>query len=154
MKTRRFRIGPQGGYREGVLYPQGSIIELPDDDKPENQPSDTWIPLKDGGKDDVEKEADQGAFTIAARAENPNPLPPTPFTSKSFQAQGQYIPKAEGEKTVGELKREKDGPKTTNLGAVKASTHETAVAAAKAEAEAKRGDPDTKHHAGHHEKHK
>jgi hypothetical protein len=118
MKLNRFRVGPQGGYRDGTYYPNGSYIDLPDDGDPRNK---------------AEKELETGQFTAVQRAENPNPLPPTPATSLALAASGQFLA-PEGEKTVGELKREKEGgKKAPATAAVQRAVTDVRAAAERAE---------------------
>lgn len=81
---KRYRIGTQNYYRAGVLYPAGTLVDIPADE----EPSETWFEL-DGKSTRKVKAGAQGTKQLA---ENPNPMPDTPATSKSVLSSMQPIP--------------------------------------------------------------
>ena len=86
----KYRLGNQKYYRQGVVYAPGSVIEIPDNEKP----SRTWTKVKDQSTPadrQVEFHGDPNASDDPK--ENPalRPLPNTPPTA---QAVANFIPAA------------------------------------------------------------
>jgi hypothetical protein len=88
---KRYRIGRENYYREGVLYPAGTLVDIPADE----EPSMTWFEAETGravSKKGTRTGVGTGAQGTRQLAENPNPMPETPANAFSIAGTTQPIP--------------------------------------------------------------